>query len=579
MAFAKSISRKKAPNSVDWRRLRDQARRRFGIEQIRPQQREIMEAALAGHSVLGILPTGAGKSLCFQLPSLLLPHPVVVVSPLIALMQDQQAHAEDASLTAARIDSTLLAAERKSAAAQVESGEANLIYATPEQLEKPEFRKQLRKAGVSLLVVDEAHCISQWGHDFRPAYLSLKNAIRDLGGPPVMALTATATHEVVNDILEQLGLARALIVNDSIERENLFFEVLHTSTAEKKQAQLLEKIEQANGCGIVYCATVRAANELYEWLREQGVQAGHYHGRLPKKERAQALDDFMENRFRVVVATKAFGLGIDKPDVRYVAHYQFPDSLESYYQEAGRAGRDGKPARCTLLYRTADKRVQTYFMLGKYPPAAEAANLFAILQKRSELGGCAPVNLTEVAAASGVGEKRAKVIANMLVGAELATRARGGLRIRKNAGEAEVLPALHEFERLANGDRERLDQMIAYAQSALCRVRLLKRYFGETADSDCGNCDNCLRKSSQPEITAPARDPHTVSIQTATVDLQTTAPEALPLRAPKIHQGDQVRHRKFGVGEVISAETDSVEIEFVSVGKKLVKPRFVRKLA
>ncbi len=563
--------------AIDWKRIEREARSRFGIERLTPEQREIMGAALEGRNVLGVLPTGAGKSLCFQLPALTLKKPVVVVSPLIALMQDQQARADEADLVATRIDSTLRKAESEEAHAQIAEGSANLIYTTPEQLEKPEFLRDLKKKGVALLVVDEAHCISQWGHDFRPAYLGLREATAELGQPPVMALTATATQEVALDILNQLGLTRTLIVNRSIERKNLQFAVVSTGSAEEKREALLPLV-RSESVGIIYCATVRAANELYGWLCDQGVNAERYHGRLPKGKRREALESFMEDRCRVVVATKAFGLGIDKPDVRYVAHYQFPESLESYYQEAGRAGRDGADARCVLLYRAADKRVQTYFMAGKYPPAEEAAKFYAVLRGMAENSASQDLDVREAAIATAIGEKRAKVIVHMLIDAELARRTRKGIRLLPAGDEEQARTVLREFEHLANGDRERLDTMIAYAQTALCRLRFLRRYFGENVEEDCGNCDNCRRKAVEPELPTNTAQTKVVAVQTPAADLQTTVPESLP-SPPAFQPGDRVRHRRFGIGRVLSADTDRLAIDFEKAGQKEVKPTFVRSVA
>jgi ATP-dependent DNA helicase RecQ len=333
-------------------------RRTFRLRQLRPGQREVIEAVLAGRDTLAIMPTGAGKSLCYQLPGLHTKGTTVVVSPLIALMKDQSDKLEERGLEAAAVSSMLSARERREVLRRIR--DTDFIFTTPEQLGDPAFVQKLRQSRVDLFVVDEAHCITQWGHDFRPAYLGLGAALRALGSPTLLALTATATPEVVEDIARQLGRPRLNVVNAGVYRPNLYFEVLQTvNEAEKKQALL--EVVRSGGAGIVYCATVRAAKSVHAWLREQGTAPLLYHGRLPARERTANQDAFMSGAGETMVATNAFGMGIDRQDIRYVLHYQLPGSLEAYYQEAGRAGRDGADARCTLLYDHADRRVQLYF--------------------------------------------------------------------------------------------------------------------------------------------------------------------------------------------------------------------------
>ena len=370
--------------TATWQALCGEARARFGVRSFRPGQREVIDGVLAGRDVVGIMPTGAGKSLCFQLPALFLDGATVVVSPLIALMQDQQEKLADVDIDAAKLNSTLTASEEKRTARAIRRGQRPLIYVTPERLENPDAVADLARAGVALFVVDEAHCVSQWGHDFRPAYLSLRDVIERLGRPPVMALTATATPAVLEDIARQLKLRQPLVVNTGIERPNLLFEVFRTVNLDSKQ-QHLDQILNASlaegGGGIVYVATVRAADELWAYLAARRARVERYHAKLTAGDRESIQQRFMAGELDVIVATKAFGMGIDKLDIRVVVHWQFPDSLESYYQEVGRAGRDGQPARASLLYQLEDKRIQSYFLGGKYPRREDSLQIVATLER------------------------------------------------------------------------------------------------------------------------------------------------------------------------------------------------------
>jgi ATP-dependent DNA helicase RecQ len=353
-------------------------RARFGYSTFRPGQQAIIEHVASGLDALVVMPTGAGKSLCFQLPALVRGGTTLVVSPLIALMKDQVDALQAHGIRATLINSTLSSTERRERTQGLVQGAYELVYVAPERF-SPSFLELARGADIRLLAVDEAHCLSQWGHDFRPDYLRLGRAREALGNPPTVALTATATPRVQTDILQHLGIAEARRIVLGFDRDNLDLQVLEPGQAQDKLPMLVDVVQQTPA--LVYCATRKNVDRCVAALRGHQVDARAYHAGLEHDERSQVQEDFMAGRAPVVVATNAFGMGVDKEDVRTLVHYEIPGTLEAYYQEIGRAGRDGKPSRIVLLFRPEDRRIQEFFIRMSHPPAAWVQQLYGHLQQ------------------------------------------------------------------------------------------------------------------------------------------------------------------------------------------------------
>ncbi len=528
--------------------LRAKLREKFGFAEFYPGQEEVVSRVLQRQDTLAILATGAGKSLTYQLPALLLEGTTVVVSPLIALMKDQLDMLRERGITdVVALNSTLSEDQEARARERVRSGTIRIVYTTPEKLEDEGFLRLLQSIRVPLFVVDEAHCISQWGHDFRPAYLALGGVIAKLGHPTVLALTATATPSVREDILHQLGIDQVKLIVRGFDRPNLIYEA-RKADKEVDKLRILTALftgdEALEGTGIIYTATIKNALEVQQYLTgELCVPAAVYHSKLHKEDRTSVHNLFMDESIRAVVATNAFGLGIDKPNIRFVVHYDLPGSLEAYTQEAGRAGRDGWPSHCILIYRMSDTRVQNYFLTGKYPDVEEVQRVFGTIEVFcDQAGGVSMVDLRKILQ---LPLTKLKVILALLKKSGYIEHAGKSAyclteAVRKHRG---LMLNLANYETKKSYDQSKLAMMLQYAETTSCRRRFILNYFGEDFNVvNCGACDNCLQALRLG------------------VDAQATT------GGFKI--ADVVRHSKFGVGTVERAERDLVTVLFPSVGYK-----------
>ncbi|MBQ6941261.1 MAG: RecQ family ATP-dependent DNA helicase [Akkermansia sp.] len=477
----------------------------FGFDELRPGQDEVVQAIMAGRDAMGIMPTGGGKSLCYQLPALCRPGLTVVVSPLIALMKDQVDALQARGIPAAAINSSLGAEEYRQVMQALRCGELKIVYVAPERFAQEGFMTLLRGLQISLLAVDEAHCLSQWGHDFRPDYLRLGRVRETLGYPQTVALTATATAHVREDILTTLQLKDPAVVISGFARDNLDFAITHCESRKAKFERIQQVVSRWK-TGIIYCSTRKNVMLVFEELSSRHVNVVAYHAGMTDEEREFSQNAFVSGRADVVVATNAFGMGIDRPDVRFVVHFEIPGSVEAFYQEAGRAGRDGNPSACELLFNHADLKTQEFFFEGSNPPINLIRALYNFLRFESD-----PTTHELHITVDAMAERMGKEVNPMAVGTALSCLIHAGAIQRFDVpgqltkGTRLLKPELNfecldidrnSLEEKARRDHLKIEAMTRFAYSMGCRQQWILDYFGEVNSEPCGHCDVCAASDS-----------------------------------------------------------------------------------
>jgi ATP-dependent DNA helicase RecQ len=524
------------------RSIAQTAREIFGWRRLRDGQEQAVSALLAGRDVITVLPTGGGKSAVYQLAGTILDGITVVVSPLIALQRDQLSKLEDAPNApgGVAINSTIGDRATDEAWERLASRDARFVFVAPEQLAKEDVVARLRALEVTLLAVDEAHCVASWGHDFRPDYLRLGDVRAQLGHPPTVALTATAAEPVREEIAGRLRLTDPLLVVRGVDRPNIDLCVHRSVSEREKQDAVLDEILDLPRPGLLYTATRREAEEYAAELSARGLRAAAYHAGLPARERSQVHDAFLDDQLDVVVATNAFGMGIDKPNVRFVVHASVPESLDAYYQEVGRAGRDGAPARAVLFYRSEDLGLRKYFA----SRSVDRERLTAA--HRAISASASPVRPKDLAAALDISARSLTGTLNLLVeGGAIALTRRGAVARAAMSDRDAADSAEEASERRERIEQSRVEVMRRYAETRDCRRRVLLGYFGEDLAEPCRECDTC---------------------RAGTADEEDTIDES----ATPYPAGSAVDHVEWGRGQVVDVEADRITVFFDEQGYRVL---------
>jgi ATP-dependent DNA helicase RecQ len=541
------------------------AKTKFGFERLKLGQEQAVLALLDHRDTLVVQPTGSGKSAIYQIAGLLIDGPTIVVSPLIALQKDQVDSIQKLDLPeAAVVNSQQRVGAVREAFEKFEQNGLEYLFLAPEQLQRPETLARLKENPPSLFVVDEAHCISEWGHDFRPDYLRIGGIIESLGHPTILALTATAAPLVRDEIMARLGMRDPVVVVRGFDRPNILLRVETFATEADKREAILARVSDAPKPGIVYVATRKHAEEIADALGDAGVNATAYHGGMPAKERNEIQRSFMAGETEVMVATNAFGMGVDKNDVRFVYHFDIPDSIDSYYQEIGRCGRDENPAEAILFYRPEDLRIPKFLKGGGKLEEQKIRQVGEALRSAG-----APVDIETLQDITDLSERQLEKAVNRL----------------EEAGAVEVLPtgetaladeslditaaareaAEHDVKHRAY-DAMRLEKMKAYAELLSCRREYLLNYFGDKeVTCPCGGCDNCERPPDRPAVEACSRDRST--------DLRKLPERSKPDVPFPLHS--RVEHPQLGKGVVQKYEMDKIDILFDNEGSKTLSLRYI----